>query len=276
MTPLERRQRAVDAALGVGRAGGLAADRARVLSDANNTVVHLAPAGVVAKVGTSAFRGVQLESLERELAVAAFLAARDAPVIAPAADVAPGPHRSGELTVTLWQCAEPVPSEPLGPAEAAARLRAVHDALAAFPGELPPFALELDDAARLLEPERSPALAAGDRAFLRGVVDELRAALSAWHAPARPLHGSPHEGNWLRTAEGWRLLDFETACRGPLEWDLTTLDDVAVDRFPDADRDLLALLRRMRSACVAAKCWVDPSRAPEVREAAHVHLRLLR
>jgi hypothetical protein len=35
-------------------------------------------------------------------------------------------------------------------------------------------------------------------------------------------------------------------------------------------------MRRMRSVCVAAKCWVAPERAPEVREAAHVHLKLLR
>jgi hypothetical protein len=266
MTP----QAAIDAAVGVARACGLASDRARILSDANNTLVHLAAAGVVAKVGTSAFRDVHLESLERELAVAGFLAANDAPVIAPAA---PGARRWGDLTVTLWQYAEPVPGEPLDPA---ASLRAVHDALAGFPGALPWFALELDDALRLLEPDRSPTLAAGDRAFLRGVVGELRATLRDWHGPARPLHGSPHEGNWLRTADGWRLLDFETACRGPLEWDLTTLDDDAVARFGDVDRDLLHVLRRMRSACVAAKCWVDPSRAPAVREAAHVHLALLR
>jgi hypothetical protein len=263
--------KAVDAAVGVGRACGLAVERARILSDANNTLVHLGPAGVVAKVGTSAFRGVQLESLEREVAVAAFLAARGAPVIAPHAD--PGPHGWRDLTVTLWQYAEPARGEPL---DAVAGLRAVHDALAAFPGELPWFGVELGDARRLLDPDRSPALAAGDRAFLRGVVDELQATLSGWHGPPRALHGSPHEGNWLRTAEGWRLLDFETACRGPLEWDLTTLDDADVDRFGDVDRDRLALLRRMRSACVAAKCWVDPDRAPAVREAAHVHLRRLR
>jgi hypothetical protein len=265
-----RARGAIDAAVGVARACGLAADRARVLSDANNTLVHLAPAGVVAKVGTSAFRDVQVESLERELAVAAFLAAREAPVIAPATPVA---HRWGDLTVTLWQYAEPVPGEPLDPA---AGLRAVHDALAGLPDELPWFALELDDALRLLEPDRSPKLAAGDRAFLRGVVGELRATVRAWRGPAQPLHGSPHEGNWLRTARGWRLLDFETACRGPLEWDLTAVGDDAVARFPDVDRELLQVLRRMRSACVAAKCWVDPARAPAVREAAHVHLALLR
>jgi hypothetical protein len=31
----------------------------------------------------------------------------------------------------------------------------------------------------------------------------------------------------------------------------------------------------MRSVCVAAKCWVEPDRAPELREAARIHLQLL-
>jgi hypothetical protein len=35
-------------------------------------------------------------------------------------------------------------------------------------------------------------------------------------------------------------------------------------------------MRRMRSACVVAKCWVAPERAPQLRDAAHVHLELLR
>src|SRR5262245_56391198 len=51
----------------------------------------------------------------------------------------------------------------------------------------------------------------------------------------RALHGSPHAGNWLRTAQGVLLLDFETACRGPLEWDVAALDDAAVRTFNEFD-----------------------------------------
>jgi hypothetical protein len=104
----------------------------------------------------------------------------------------------------------------------------------------------------------------------------VQAALSTLATANQPLHGSPHAGNWLATAEGPLLLDFETACRGPIEWDLAALDDEAVDLFPGVDDELIALLRRMRSVCVAAKCWVEPNRAPEVSEAAHIHLKLLR
>lgn len=120
------------------------------------------------------------------------------------------------------------------------------------------------------------ALTPGDRRFLLGVVSEVEAALSAVTAPRRPLHGSPHGANWLVSAKGPLLLDFETACRGPVEWDLSALLDDVFAFFRAVDRELVATMRRMRSVCVAVKCWVAPERAPELREAARVHLDLLR
>ena len=48
--------------------------RTQILKDSNNTIVHLQPAPIVAKVGTSHFRDAGLESLERELTVARHLA----------------------------------------------------------------------------------------------------------------------------------------------------------------------------------------------------------
>jgi hypothetical protein len=67
-------------------------------------------------------------------------------------------------------------------------------------------------------------------------------------------------------------------CRAPSDegFGATGGDDAAVQLFAEVDLELVTLLRRMRSVCVAAKCWVEPSRAPEVREAARVHLKLLR
>ena len=275
MTPVERRRLAVEAAVAVAKELGLGVLRPRVLKDSNNTIVHLGPAPLVAKVGTSHFRDARLESLQRELAVAEHLAERGAPVIAPARDVASGPHRWQALTVSLWQYAEPAAVGEVDQGEVAAALQAVHAALVDFPGSLPPFGLALEDARRLLLPERSPALAAADRSLLCTVLDEVQVALPVL-MDVRPLHGSPHSGNWLQTADRLLLLDFETACRGPLEWDVAALGDEAAALFPNIDAELVALLRRMRSACVAAKCWTEPNRAPEVFEAAHIHLKLLR
>jgi Phosphotransferase enzyme family len=143
-------------------------------------------------------------------------------------------------------------------------------------GECLVFTVELDDAARPMQPDRSPELDATDRRFLLRVVGELRAALGPLGAKYCPLHGSPHGANWHLTADGPLLLDFETACLGPVEWDLSALGADTIAYFPCADLELLDSLRRMRSVCVAAKCWVAPERALELREAAHVHLKLLR
>lgn len=275
-TAEQRRRLACEAALSVGAGLAIAADAAVVIEDWNNTIVRLGETGVVAKVGTSHFRDAGLESLERELAVAAYLAEYGAPVVRPTTDVSAGPHRWRGLTVTLWDYIEPVPGAELRLNELAAALRLVHRALDGFPDRLPLFTVELDDTARLLDPDRSPLLELADRSFLLGVVGELRVALGESGSKHRPLHGSPHAANWLVGADGPLLLDFETACLGPVEWDLSALADDVVAFVPDVDRELLVVLRRMRSVCVAAKCWAAPDRAPELREAAHVHLKLLR
>jgi phosphotransferase family enzyme len=272
----ERRDLALEAAVGVADALGVRAGRPAILADSNNTIVWLAPAPIVAKVGTSHFRDAELESLARELAVATHLSGLGAPVVAPARGVRAGPYRWRDLTVTLWEYAEPSGEVALEPAEAAAVMRAVHEALAVFPGSLPHFDMELADARRLLRPERSPTLPDSDRHFLLSVIGEVEKRLGGRVTEPRALHGSPHAGNWLRTTQGLLLLDFETACRGPLEWDLAALDGAVAQLFAKVDFELVALLRRMRSVCVAAKCWVEPNRAAEVREAARVHLKLLR
>jgi hypothetical protein len=272
----ERRQRACEAALAVSSRLGINAERAGILEDWNYTIVRLVPTPIVAKVQTSHFRDARLESLDREVRVAAHLAQRGAPVVPPAPDVPLRPHRWRELKLTLWRYVEPVSGATPSPAETAAALKVVHEALNDFEEPLPSFMTELTDARMLLQPDRSPALEPADRRFLAGVATELQAALATLEGEWRALHGSPHQANWLPSADGLLLLDFETACRGPLEWDLAALADEALALFFDVDRDLILTMRRMRSVCVAAKCWVAPERAPEVREAAHVHLKLLR
>jgi Ser/Thr protein kinase RdoA (MazF antagonist) len=271
-----RRLRAIRAARAVADSVGIDVREPKVLKDSNNTIVHLAPSDIVAKVATSHFRDAKLESLERELAVAMYLIERGAPVASPARDAPPGPHHHGDQILTLWQYVEADPMRRVDPHALAATLKVVHEEIADYPAHLPSFTVELDDARDLLALGRSPLLSPDDRRYLLDVLDEVETVLSTLVLERRPLHGSPHEGNWVAAAGGPVLLDFETACRGPVEWDLAALDDEVVGQFSSVDEELIALLRRMRSACVAAKCWVDPGRAPEVNEAAQVHLRLLR
>lgn len=215
----------------------------RVLKDSNNTIVHLAPAPLVAKVGTSHFRDAELEALDRELAVALHLAAKEAPIVQPSSEVPSGPHRVEDLTITLWQFYEAIPMPPKDSRSLGHDLVIVHEALRDYPGELPSFATELADADRLLgDSSRLGRLSDRDYEFLRDVPAELSPAVSNLVFDGQPLHGSPHSGNWLLTASGPLLLDFETACRGPLEWDLSAMGDEEIAVFPSVDLKVLGLL----------------------------------
>jgi hypothetical protein len=79
-----------------------------------------------------------------------------------------------------------------------------------------------------------------------------------------------------RTPDGLRWIDFDTVCRGPVEWDLAHLPHEAVTAFPEADLELLDAMRALQSAEVAIWCWHSYGRAPEVDEAAHLHLQRVR
>jgi hypothetical protein len=79
----ERQRRTCGAALAIASGLGVRVQRALIVSDWNNTIIRLVPSSIVAKVGTSHFDDAELESLERELAVASHLAACGAPVISP-------------------------------------------------------------------------------------------------------------------------------------------------------------------------------------------------
>lgn len=272
---VERRQRAVDAALAVARAHGLEPHSPVVLQDWNNTIVFLAPLPLVAKVSTSPLAEGS-RSLAREVGVAAHLAALGAPVIPPSTLLPPGPHRADGLTLTIW---EHCPGEPVAESEfeaAGFALAEIHEALLDYPGDLPRFEQQIEEVSRVLDRDDTmPTLAQGDRAFLREQHASIAGALASRSFDKRPLHAEAHLGNVLHTAGGLRWFDFESACLGPVEWDVTTLPEGARGAFP-ADRELLELLERARSLCVAVWCWVQPERAPEVAGAASFHLRLLR
>ena len=58
------------------------------------------------------------------------------------------------------------------------------------------------------------------------------------------------------TEEGVRFIDFETACVGPLEWDLAHVTDEAVSAYPAShDPRVLELCRVVVSVKTAARCW---------------------
>ena len=70
-------------------------------------------------------------------------------------------------------------------------------------------------------------------------------------------------------------IDFEDACRGPVEWDLAFLTEEARGVFENVDRPLLELLTTLNSVRVATWCWVQ-ARFPQMRSHGQQHLSLLR
>jgi hypothetical protein len=264
----ERRARALAATVEAAAAHGLDGLEPRILTDWNDTIVHLRPEPLVARVATSPFRADAEAELAREVSIARAVVERGGPAVLPATDPPAGPHRAHGLALTFWPYVHAAGGEP-SPTELAASLRALHEAL---PARLPPLATTLDRTAAL----ELPSLPEDDRRFLAAALRDLRRRFEAFRLPERPLHGGPHRANLLGTRAGVRWLDLGTACRGPLEWDLAYLPPEAAALFPEVDPEALEVANRLISACVATWCWAQLGRAPEVDEAAHFHLRRLR
>ena len=69
------------------------------------------------------------------------------------------------------------------------------------------------------------------------------------------LHGEPHPGNLLATADGLLFIDFETSCRGPIEFDVAHVPGEVSALYPGVDHVLLQECRRIVLAMVAAWRW---------------------
>jgi hypothetical protein len=276
MTHTERQEKALRAATAVAERFGLMPTAPVILKDSNHTSIHLAPFPIVARVCTGVWGPDVASRLARELAVAQHLVQAGAPIVPPSLDPPPGPYWYADTGLTLWQFVAHLPARESDGRKAAEALHIVHDALANYAGTLPSFAVAMESCRALLDDASTlRALAPADRGFLIAEYDRLRALLAAFPFVPAPLHGDPHLGNVLLTSSGPRWTDFESACVGPREWDLTCLPEVSLTAFRTVDHELLAVLRDLRSMCVAVWCWVGPDRASEKREAAEFHLRRL-
>jgi Ser/Thr protein kinase RdoA (MazF antagonist) len=208
---------------------------------------------VIAKVGKWSHSAA---SLTREHEVASAVAAVGAPVARPVAGIDPTRDEPRGYIVTLWERLEHDPDRVVDPSDAAASLREVHDALSDFDGVLPSFEESLDLARKVLGDDRAMwALEPADRSLLRQAFDRIRAEVRELGYRARPIHGEAHDGNLLVTPDGLRWIDLENVSIGPLEWDLAFLPDRTADVFPEADEELLDLLRTLNSARVATWCF---------------------
>jgi hypothetical protein len=202
---------AVDAALAVARAQGLPTGRPRVIRDLTNVLIHLEPAPVVARVQLTLGELRGPEWAATEIRAARFLARAGAPVAAPADEVDPGPHDHDGAIVTFWRFVDHDLSR-ADPVLAGRSLRELHDAFAAYDGELPTCD-RLDEVRRVLD-ELPPT---PELAELRAFADRLPPL------DGPPIHGDAHLRNILWTPDGPLWSDLENICRGPREYDVACI-----------------------------------------------------
>jgi hypothetical protein len=275
----DRRQRsrfALVAVDEVARRLGLDAAGAVVIAASNNIVVRLPGESLIAKVSTSLPGGPGQAALERELRLGRRLTDRGAPTAPPAPGPVAGPHQAAGVAVTIWRYVAHGPKPQDGDRMLGEALYRFHAALADFVSELPTLAERIDRAGRVLQdPTATPSLSAADRMISRRAQDRLMSLVTS-HGNRTALHAEPHDGNIVWRTDGPVLIDFEAACRGPVEWDLAYLPPAALAAFPARDNAAIARLRAGVSYCVAAWCLQNPDPTPAVSEAARIHWDVLR
>ncbi len=272
----ERRERAIKAATEISFVYDIKSNAPVLLKDSNNTVIHLAPSPVVAKVATSTLRKQNVSNLEHELNVAVHLAGLGAPIVPPSKELPPAVYRNGDLEVTFWQYCPGEVREEIDRPELIAALKEFHTAFASYQGELKSFTEKYEECYLLLDTDRfSPELSAADRQFLSRVYEHLCVKLQTFDYECVPAHEEIHSGNVLWTDTKPLLIDFESCCLAPREIDFLSFSETNLSALPHLDKRLMEILGVFKSFCVAVWCWTQPDRAPEVREAAEYHLSRL-
>lgn len=264
-------ERAVDATTAVSSSLGLAVDEAAVICNSNKLALRLVPCDAFARV---AFVGQ--EAFRFEIETARRLSENGSPVATLDARVEPRVYQRDGFAFTLWRYYERSPSGLSADAYATALAR-LHVGMAQLDVVAPHFIDRLMDAQRLIEScERTPRLEDADRELLSWTLRSCGRSLQERAAPEQLLHGEPHPGNLLTTAEGLLFIDLETCCRGPVELDLAHVPEVVGEGYAGADGELLQECRRLVLAMVAAWRWDATDRFPSRESAGRALLSALR
>ncbi|WFE65009.1 aminoglycoside phosphotransferase family protein [Micromonospora sp. WMMD714] len=251
-------RRATQAAVSGAAWLGLTAHDAVVLHNSNALTLRLEPCAVLARVAPAAHQCARLE-----VDVARRLAEVGSPV---AALEFPEVLVRGDYVVTLWTYYEPAPAGSLSNAEYVGALARLHAGMREVDLPVPHFTDRVSAARTLVADQaRTPELADPDRVLLAGTLDRMRHAVSGSSRPEQLLHGEPHPGNLLRTRVGPLFIDFETCCRGPVEFDLAHAPEEVGDHYPGVDRELLRDCRVLVLAMITAWRWDREDQFPDGR-----------
>jgi aminoglycoside phosphotransferase (APT) family kinase protein len=235
--------RALRAAVEVAEEAGLRFDRPTILRDRSNLLVHLAPARVVARIATAT--GIMRSGdawLAREVAVAGYLAAAGAPVVAPSLEIPPGPHHRDGFALTFWEYVEEL-DDPLDAPEAGRGLRLCHEALADFTAELPRMAALAEAVTIADDLAQSGAVGVRDAELMRRAGARAQAGIGRISLPLQPVHGDAHLGNVIVSPRGPLWNDWEDAFLGPVGWDIGCLC-ASAPPFGRRDPSLIAAARQ--------------------------------
>jgi hypothetical protein len=262
---------AIEAVISIAEAADLPADDAIVLHNSNKLSLRLLPCDAVARV---AFVGREVAAFEVELA--RRLADVRSPTAALDPRTAPRVHERDGYAVTLWTYYEPS-GVAISPADYANGLERLHACMREVDVPSPHFTDRVAEAEQLLTSrDLTPELVDADREVLIATLRRLRRVIGDRAAAEQLLHGEPHPGNVLSTANGPVFVDLETCCRGPVEFDLAHVPEAVSARYPGVDRALLDDCRQLVLAMVATWRWELGDQLPNGRRAGRALLSALR
>jgi predicted trehalose synthase len=243
-----------------------------VIHNSNKLALRLLPCDVFARVAPG---GQEVAAFEVELAQR--LAATESPVAALEPRVEPRVYDLDGFAITLWTFYEAVPPDRGSPVEYAHALRRLHAGMRRVEIAAPHFMERAAEADRLVtNPDATPALAEADRRLLVSTLHDARRRIRRRGAAEQLVHGEPHPGNLLSTQDGLLFIDFETCCRGPIEFDVAHVPDEVSAHYPGVDHVLLEECRRLVLAMVGAWRWDVRDEFPHGHQHGRHILTLLR
>lgn len=255
--------RAVATARSTAEALGLMVEEAIVLQNANRLVLRLQPCNVVARVANI----LHQSGAAFEVELAQRLAKTESPVEAIEPRVEPRVYVRDGFAVTLWAYYEPVSPQEIAPVEYAHALERLHVGMRQVDMATPHFTDRVAEAQGLVENhDHTPDLSDADRALLSNTLRILRRRIVDRGAPEQLLHGEPHPGNIIKTKTGFLLVDLETCCRGPVEFDVAHAPNAVSAHYPDADQELVRDCQTLILAMVAAWRWDRDDQFPNGRQ----------
>jgi Ser/Thr protein kinase RdoA (MazF antagonist) len=252
---------------------GLTADDAIVLNDSNRIVLRLLPCDIIARVAPIGYQA----GAAFEVELARRLAETQSPVATLDPRVEPQIYVHDGFVVTLWTYYEGMPPREVAPAEYAHALARLHAGMRQIDSATPHFTDRVAQAQRLVgSHEHTPDLPDADRELLSTTLRSLRRAVVERAGAEQLLHGEPHPGNLLRTKHGLLFADLETACRGPVEFDIAHAPEAVSTHYSAADQQLVGLCRVLMLAMIVTWRWDRDDDLPNGRRLGRIWLDELR